>query len=186
LSYAAHTCGRGRRPRGNHNSARGCRHERYVRPGRESPRLPEWWSVTALWRTPPRAKSVVADQGDRCRRALSRNMNGRAAYAKGSTAGRGVVSDCSKPARRIGRGSPVRTQHQGFSHKARSQAAIRSGLVAQSRAVLAAREVWRTARRLKSAVWRTALPASHELWRTAVLANPVLRTLGLDCLTRSA
>jgi hypothetical protein len=31
LSYAAHTCGRGRRPRGNRNSARGCRHERYVR-----------------------------------------------------------------------------------------------------------------------------------------------------------
>ncbi len=31
LSYAAHTCGRGRRPRGNRNSARGCRHERHVR-----------------------------------------------------------------------------------------------------------------------------------------------------------
>jgi hypothetical protein len=35
----------------------------------------------------------------------------------------------------------VRTQHQGFSHKARSQAAIRSGLVAQSSAVLAARSL---------------------------------------------
>ncbi len=31
LSYAAHTCGRGRRPRDDRNSARACRHERYVR-----------------------------------------------------------------------------------------------------------------------------------------------------------
>ena len=179
------------------SNARGCRHERYVRPGRESPRLAEWWSVRALWRTPPRAKSVVVDQGDRCRDALSRDMTCRAADAKGRTAGRGVVCGCSKPARRIGRGSPVRTQHQGFSHTARSQAAIRSGLVAQRRAVPAAREVWRTgvpesrevwriARSLKPAVWRTAGSANLALWRTAVLASPVLRTLGLDCLTRSA
>jgi hypothetical protein len=27
--------------------------------------------VTAFWRTPRRAQSVVADQGDRCRGALS-------------------------------------------------------------------------------------------------------------------
>jgi hypothetical protein len=168
------------------SNARGCRHERYVRPGRESPRLAEWWSVRALWRTPPRAKSVVADQGDRCRDALNRDMTCRAADAKGSTAGRGVVCGCSKPARRIGRGSPVRAQHQGFSHKARSQAAIRSELVAQSSALLAAREVWRTGVPESREVWRTAASLKLALWQTAVRASPVLRTLGLDCLTRSA
>jgi hypothetical protein len=80
----------------------------------------------------------------------------------------------------------VRTQHRGFSHKARSQAAIRSGLVAQSSAVPAAREAWRTARSLKPAIWRTAASMRLALWRIAMLASPVLRTLGLDCLTRSA
>jgi hypothetical protein len=30
VSYAAHTCGRGRRPRAKCTAARGCRHERYV------------------------------------------------------------------------------------------------------------------------------------------------------------
>jgi hypothetical protein len=80
----------------------------------------------------------------------------------------------------------VRAQHQGFSHKARSQAAIRSELVAQSSALLAAREVWRTGVPESREVWRTAASLKLALWQTAVRASPVLRTLGLDCLTRSA
>ena len=46
VSYAARTCGRGRRPRDECTAARACRHERSVRPPRLAPRKSSLGPVT--------------------------------------------------------------------------------------------------------------------------------------------
>jgi hypothetical protein len=59
VSYAARTCGRGRRPRAKCTAARGCRHERCVMPAKDH---------LEPWRTTYRKRSLPGGGLDRARR----------------------------------------------------------------------------------------------------------------------